>query len=73
MLHILAAAELMLNASIAGVGLFTLKSPLLITSGISRMSRLFSPSPFPLPLGEDQALGAWTSEAALFLAWHMFR
>jgi len=37
------------------------------------MSRLFSPSPFPLPLGEDQALGAWASEAALFLAWHMFR
>ena len=38
-----------------------------------RMSRLFSPSPFPLRLGEDQALGAWVSEAALFLAWHMFR
>ena len=37
------------------------------------MSRLFSPSPFPLPLGEDQALGAWTNEATLFLAWHMFR
>ena len=38
-----------------------------------RMSRLFSLSPFPLPLREDQALGAWPSEAALFLAWHMFR
>ena len=31
-----------------------------------RMSRLFSLSPFPLPLGEGQALGAWPSEAALF-------
>ena len=38
-----------------------------------RMGRLLYPFPFPLPLREDQALGAWPSEAALFLAWHMFR